>query len=655
MAKSALKKSVLRKVPVQMATAHTISQAKRNEKMTYFIKAAVKIIDHKRMLLLHVYHRENLIHGDVTPLFRIFMTKEDYISQYYKNGEPSWRTGRMESMMDCYWSGPRVICSDDSSEKAIQSYLSQNSDDSAVRMIMRAQTNIMEKRLQEKHQKIMRKIDRKMRLVKELPKDFNHWVDKTGLPRSRYIYYQYSRRKYMDGYCTHCEQEVKVSGVKHRSEGLCPNCGAKVTFLAESRAKHVQDWGVVAYFQKTPEGFVIRHFSVTKRYGQDYRHPELFIFELKRDFFDGNEFDFYEWRVFRSSGKVRWCDGWIKYYPDDAMIYTKNLDKALKGTRYQYCALKEYALNDKELGVRPYNYLYEYRRKPYIEYLVKLGLNRLVYELCHTQYCTNPLNSGGNSIPTILGVPKQDIHVVQELDMSMNQLSIYKKLIAMDIRMNGEEFLRFYHRYYDQTNTIFKIMRYTTLHKAERYCEKFVNDRQDYKNILHTWKDYIDFCEELGYDLRNSFVLFPKKLQDSHDEAAKEVTRRREEAKKDQIRREERKAKELLRKYQKFYPWTEGEFCVVVPKDLFEIKEEGQALHHCVGTYTSRVANEQSIILFVRRNEQMDKPFYTMEVQKGKIIQCRGYSNQNMTEEVKAFVEQYTKKVLNKIWLKEAV
>lgn len=250
MAKSALKKSVLRKVPVQMATAHTISQAKRNENMTYFIKAAVKIIDHKRILLLHVYHREKLIHGDTAPLFRIFMTKTDYISQYYKNGEPSWRTGRMESMMDCYWSGPRVICSDDSSEKAIQSYLSKKSDDSAVRMIMRALAHIMEKRLQEKHQKIIREIDRKMRLVKELPEDFKHWVDKTGLPQSRYIYYQYSRRKYMDGYCTHCEQEVKVSDVRHRSEGLCPNCGMKVTFLAESRAKHVQDGVLSHIFRK---------------------------------------------------------------------------------------------------------------------------------------------------------------------------------------------------------------------------------------------------------------------------------------------------------------------------------------------------------------------------------------------------------------------
>ena len=149
--------------------------------------------------------------------------------------------------------------------------------------------------------------------------------------------------------------------------------------------------------------------------------------------------------------------------------------------------------------------------------------------------------------------------------------------------------------------------------------------------------------------------MFPKKLQDSHDEAAKEVTRRREEARKDQIRKEERKAKKLLQGYQKLYQWSEGEFCVVVPKDLFEIKEEGSALHHCVGTYTSRVANEQSIILFVRRNEQMDKPFYTMEVQKGKIIQCRGYSNHNMTAEVEAFVERYAKRVLNKIWMKEAV
>ena len=62
-------------------------------------------------------------------------------------------------------------------------------------------------------------------------------------------------------------------------------------FLAESRARHITDHAEVAYFQKTPNGFVVRYFSVTKSYGEDYRNPELRLFEIKRDFYEGEAVD----------------------------------------------------------------------------------------------------------------------------------------------------------------------------------------------------------------------------------------------------------------------------------------------------------------------------------------------------------------------------
>ena len=51
----------------------------------------------------------------------------------------------------------------------------------------------------------------------------------------------------------------------------------------------------------------------------------------------------------------------------------------------------------------------------------------------------------------------------------------------------------------------------------------------------------------------------------------------------------------------------------------------------------------------------MDKAYFTMEVQNGEIIQCRGYQNQNMTETVAAFVNKYQNQVLKRLLLKQAV
>lgn len=122
------------------------------------------------------------------------------------------------------------------------------------------------------------------------------------------------------------------------------------------------------------------------------------------------------------------------------------------------------------------------------------------------------------------------------------------------------------------------------------------------------WKDYICFCRELGYDLKNSFVLFPKDLLVAHKLAYQDVLNRREQERRKKIQQEERRAKRLLKKYRNLYAWKDNRFAVVVPKDLLEIKEEGHTLHHCVATYTSRVADGTSIILFVRDLQSPDKP-----------------------------------------------
>ena len=64
MGKNSLKKVLLRKIPVQLATEATISQARRHEKASYYIKAAVRMINHKRILILQLYSRKDSMPKD---------------------------------------------------------------------------------------------------------------------------------------------------------------------------------------------------------------------------------------------------------------------------------------------------------------------------------------------------------------------------------------------------------------------------------------------------------------------------------------------------------------------------------------------------------------------------------------------------------------
>ena len=91
---------------------------------------------------------------------------------------------------------------------------------------------------------------------------------------------------------------------------------------------------------------------------------------------------------------------------------------------------------------------------------------------------------------------------------------------------------------------------------------------------------------------------------------------------------------------------TSKKLQIVCPKQTDDLITEGQALHHCVGTYIDRVAAKKCLIVFVRRVEEPEKPFVTVEVSNGKIVQIRGERNSDPTEEVKKFVDLWSRKVL---------
>ena len=82
-----------------------------------------------------------------------------------------------------------------------------------------------------------------------------------------------------------------------------------------------------------------------------------------------------------------------------------------------------------------------------------------------------------------------------------------------------------------------------------------------------------------------------------------------------------------------------------IPQNTEEIVSEGKTLVHCVGGYAERHANGKTNILFVRKTDEPDTPYYTMEVSNDyKIVQCRGYRNDTRAPKsdiVKQFEEKY--------------
>ena len=126
-----------------------------------------------------------------------------------------------------------------------------------------------------------------------------------------------------------------------------------------------------------------------------------------------------------------------------------------------------------------------------------------------------------------------------------------------------------------------------------------------------------------NYDMRNSFVLYPKDLQKSHDKVAHRI-RMKADAK-------------MRRDFKKAYHDIAG------PD---EIISEGNTLHHCVGGYVDRVARKECVILFLRQCADESKSFYTIEVREREVVQVRGMKNDPPTPKARKFMEQWKKRVL---------
>ena len=72
---------------------------------------------------------------------------------------------------------------------------------------------------------------------------------------------------------------------------------------------------------------------------------------------------------------------------------------------------------------------------------------------------------------------------------------------------------------------------------------------------------------------------------------------------------------------QEKYAYSDDDYTVLAPQDIFEIIKEGRMLHHCVGNdgagerYYDRMERRESFIMFLRRTEEPNDPYYTLEIE----------------------------------------
>lgn len=149
--------------------------------------------------------------------------------------------------------------------------------------------------------------------------------------------------------------------------------------------------------------------------------------------------------------------------------------------------------------------------------------------------------------------------------------------------------------------------------------------RNGYKiNDATLWCDYIDNLRFFGKDLYNAKYVCPTDLKAEHDRYMLKKAKADAQA---ELEKQLEKEAEFRAIKAKFFGliFSDGCISIRVLESVQEIVAEGEAMHHCVGSYSTK---EDSLILSATID---GKRIETIEVSisKLKVIQCRGLCNKN--------------------------
>lgn len=322
-----------------------------------------------------------------------------------------------------------------------------------------------------------------------------------------------------------------------------------------------------------------------------------------------------------------------KYFDPYAPIINQNLIGKLD--KYKYSAYQIYN------NVDIIQYLRQYEKYPECEYLIKLGLQKYIHN---------------TSILKIMQKDKNFIKYLVKLEQNkeLNRLDIPVIIKAYKTHENVEKIQRIRNiqkelKSYRYNNKIVEIWG----EKLNKFKEYLISQQIS----THDYIDYVNACNDLKLDMSLNKNKQPKdfirwhniRIDQYNTKKAKEDKKKRTQMYKD--------FKKIAEKYMKLNYSQDNNLVCIIAKSPAELIEEGNILHHCVGkmNYDQKFIHETSLIFFVRKKEEINKPYVTMEfsLKNRTVMQCYAENDSKPEENVLNFVNnkwlKYTKEQLKQI------
>ena len=596
------------------------------------------------VLEIAIFTWGRIVAGENEPTYRVFLHDGKYDT--WETEAEKWRTANIEHLWDFREKSEEEKAAygthwyKEHDRKLIVDFTGSEKQD--------IHSAVLEWQQYKKHRGETEVIDAAMSLIPDIPKDFEKWAFTDAVPQ--YMYYEYGKRI---GLCTCCGKyhELKEQP-KYGKEGICPGCKRKVQYRTYKKKGRIHDWEYAALIQKIPGGYVLRFFVLNQLIEQGTRSYGGMSEKIRITYNEQwNRQAIYSYHRYKMTNKIRWCNGYeyLSAYggrkeEERCRLYPRNLRKILKGSKLEYSGMPEFA----RTGIEFYQQDFIDKAKEYagIEKLIKAEFYNLTNS-CISYGSRTPIDLYQKRVKKVLGLTGEYYNLIRDKDPTWREYEVTEQCQDVGIRATWEQIQRM--AQYARNFAIY--MRHSTPHKMLKYIEGLKSEgpcamRNQEVNDYH---DYLQLAAGLGYNLDDDWILYPKNLKERHDQLTEEQNERKVELEKEADDKKDRKLKRTIkRKGWTRYEMETEELLIRLPECAHEIRKEGNAQHHCVATYMDRMVAGETCILFIRKKEEPDKSYYTVEVRDNEVIQVRGKYNAAPSEDVEEFMKIF-KKNLRKI------
>lgn len=515
----------------------------------------------------------------------------------------------------------------------------------------------------------------------ELPAGLIDYIHRVVLPEDDVLLY---KKGNVRGTCYLCGHTVRTDQ-EHRfiqgGRATCPNCGRRVRCFMETSESFATDTVEnVATIQLGTDSatLFVRQWRLLRpsdpaklrdntagclkevaRYAVRGNRVAKWQREAKEAcYMRAYRYDIGGWARVKNVSEV--YDGSYYFY------IPQNWAEILATTSMKYMNMAEYDTprrRDGRRGTNMIRFLMDWARYPTIELLWKAGYTQLVDERVTNQLTKETRNTirwSKGSLQAAFPFPLRLLRAKKPKEWEMEDVQKVENLWDRVARgLATEQDIPLLVNCPAKLVEIDAALHYAKPRQVVKYItrqqalldEDYVRRKEEAKRnhqsayIRHerageTYRDYLAECLKLHLNMKDKQVLFPADLKAAHQRTITmvkyEASKKKEAAYQQAVQKLERLA------------WEKDGLLIRPAATVRELIAEGEALHHCVGGYADRVAKGETAIFLIRRVEEPEKPFYTLELREGQVIQCRTAYNKGYEQDrrVVDFVQGWLAKVI---------